>query len=112
MYVLVHIGAPGGVRSHAFTVLLCGADFHRYITLSASYDMYDVGLQSLERISKDFSPETDFASRGMTTDVFPGRYPYRDTGLKYWGAIHIWVKEYLDVSVKLQYSCTYCCKCG
>lgn len=54
--------------------------------------------QTLERMSKDFSPEADFASRGMTKEDFPGRYPYRDFGLKYWEAIHTWVKEYLDVS--------------
>ncbi|CAM9747614.1 unnamed protein product [Pylaiella littoralis] len=53
--------------------------------------------QSLERMSKDFSPETDLASRGMTTADFPGRYPYRDFGLKYWDATYTWVKEYLDV---------------
>lgn len=51
-------------------------------------------------MSKDFSPETDLASRGMTTDDFPGRYPYRDIGLKYWDATYSWVKEYLDVSVE------------
>ncbi|CAM9225448.1 unnamed protein product [Hapterophycus canaliculatus] len=53
--------------------------------------------QTLERISKDFSPEVDFEARGMTKKDFPGRYPYRDYGLKYWDAIHTWVKEYLDV---------------
>ncbi|CAM9747685.1 unnamed protein product [Pylaiella littoralis] len=52
---------------------------------------------TLERMSKDFSPETDLASRGMTTADFPGRYPYRDVGLKYWDATHTWVKEYLNV---------------
>ncbi|CAN0224047.1 unnamed protein product [Ectocarpus sp. 6 AP-2014] len=53
--------------------------------------------QTLERISKDFSPEVDFAARGVTKTDFPGRYPYRDVGLKYWEAIHTWVKDYLDV---------------
>lgn len=58
-------------------------------------------FQTLERMSKDFSPEADFVSRGMTKEDFPGRYPYRDFGLKYWEATHTWVKEYLDVSVDL-----------
>lgn len=34
----------------------------------------------------------------MTQQDFPGRYPYRDYGLKYWDAIHAWVSDYLDVS--------------
>lgn len=55
-------------------------------------------FQALERMSKDFSPEADFASRHITKDDFPGRYPYRDFGLMYWEATHTWVKEYLDVS--------------
>ncbi len=54
--------------------------------------------KTLDRISKDFSPEADFKARGVTTDDFPGRYMYRDYGLKYWEATHAWVKEYLDVS--------------
>ncbi|CAN0326469.1 unnamed protein product [Ectocarpus sp. 6 AP-2014] len=56
-----------------------------------------IRVKTLERISKDFSPEVDFAARGMTKTDFPGRYPYRDFGLKYWDAIYTWVKEYLDV---------------
>ena len=55
-------------------------------------------LQTLERMSKDFSPTADFAARHMTKEDFPGRYPYRDFGLLYWEATHAWVKEYLDVS--------------
>lgn len=58
----------------------------------------DVQSQTTKRISKDFSPEADFEARGMTKGSFPGRYPYRDVGLKYWDAIHTWVIEYLDVS--------------
>lgn len=57
--------------------------------------------QTLERISGDFSPEADFAARGMTVEEFPGRYPYRDFGLQYWDATHTWVKEYLDASILL-----------
>lgn len=49
-------------------------------------------------MSKDFSPEADFAARRMTKEDFPGRYPYRDFGLKFWEATHTWVKEYVDVS--------------
>lgn len=55
--------------------------------------------QVLKRISGDFSPEADFAARQITKKDFPGRYPYRDYGLKYWDATHTWVKEYLDVSL-------------
>lgn len=33
----------------------------------------------------------------MTKEDFPGRYMYRDIGLKYWEATHTWVKEYLSV---------------
>lgn len=55
--------------------------------------------QVLKRISGDFSPEADFAARQITKEDFPGRYPYRDYGLKYWDATHTWVKEYLDVSL-------------
>ena len=55
--------------------------------------------QTLARISKDFSPESDIEARRMTKEDFPGRYPYRDSGLKYWEAIHTWVKDYLDVSL-------------
>ena len=40
----------------------------------------------------------------MTNKDFPGRYPYRDSGLKYWEATHTWVKDYLDVSLGLQYT--------
>eukprot|EP00752_Nemacystus_decipiens_P003497 g3229.t1 len=56
-----------------------------------------VRQKTLERMSKDFSPEADFAARQMTKEHFPGRYPYRDFGLKYWEAIYTWVKEYLEV---------------
>eukprot|EP00903_Cladosiphon_okamuranus_P014800 g13709.t1 len=55
-----------------------------------------VKSQTLKRISSDFSPEADFAARGVTKEDFPGRYMYRDYGLKYWDATHTWVKEYLD----------------
>lgn len=57
-----------------------------------------VSVQTLKRLSKDFSPEADFKARGMTKDNFPGRYMYRDQGLKFWDATHTWVKDYLDVS--------------
>eukprot|EP00903_Cladosiphon_okamuranus_P008352 g8033.t1 len=61
-------------------------------------DSWDLVLaQVLKRISGDFSPEADFAARQITKEDFPGRYPYRDYGLKYWDATHTWVKEYLDV---------------
>ncbi|CAN0474015.1 unnamed protein product [Scytosiphon promiscuus] len=53
----------------------------------------------MARISKDFSPEADFEARRMTKEDFPGRYPYRDSGLMYWEATHTWVKGYLDVSL-------------
>eukprot|EP00903_Cladosiphon_okamuranus_P014136 g13137.t1 len=56
-----------------------------------------VRQKTLERMSKDFSPEADFAARHMTKEDFPGRYPYRDFGLMFWEATHTWVKEYLDV---------------
>lgn len=49
-------------------------------------------------MSKDFSPGEDFKARGVTKEELPGRYPYRDSGLKYWEATHTWVKDYLDVS--------------
>lgn len=57
-------------------------------------------LQTLKRISKDFSPEVDISARNMNKEEFPGKYPYRDYGLKYWDATHTWVKEYLDVSLR------------
>ena len=63
--------------------------------------------QVLKRISGDFSPEADFAARQITKEDFPGRYPYRDYGLKYWDATHTWVKEYLDVSL-LAGGCSVC----
>ena len=50
-------------------------------------------------MSKDFSPEADFKARGMTCEDFPGRYPYRDAGMRYWEATHAWVQDYLDVSL-------------
>lgn len=49
-------------------------------------------------MSNDFSPEADFETRRVTKEDFPGRYPYRDFGLRFWDATHTWVKEYLDVS--------------
>ena len=61
--------------------------------------------QTLKRISKDLSPEADFKARGVTKAELPGRYPYRDNGLKYWEATHTWVKDYLDVS--LRWSASY-----
>ncbi|CAN0249624.1 unnamed protein product [Pylaiella littoralis] len=61
-------------------------------------DSWDLVLaQVLKRISGDFSPEADFAAREITEKDFPGRYPYRDFGLRYWDATHTWVKEYLDI---------------
>ncbi|CAN0551261.1 unnamed protein product, partial [Laminaria digitata] len=33
----------------------------------------------------------DFKARGVTKAELPGRYPYRDDGLKYWEATHTWV---------------------
>eukprot|EP00904_Undaria_pinnatifida_P008485 jgi/Undpi1/4767/HiC_scaffold_18.g08120.m1 len=53
--------------------------------------------QTLARMSKDFSPGEDFKARGVTKEELPGRYPYRDSGLKYWEATHTWVKDYLDI---------------
>ncbi|CAN0511908.1 unnamed protein product, partial [Scytosiphon promiscuus] len=44
-------------------------------------------------------PEADFKARRVTKEDCPGRYPYRDTGLKYWEAIHAWVTDYVDVSL-------------
>lgn len=35
----------------------------------------------------------------MTKEDFPGRYPYRDSGMMYWESTHTWVKDYLDVSL-------------
>ena len=54
--------------------------------------------QTVKRISQDFSPVADFEARRMTKEDFPGRYPYRDYGLRFWDATHTWVKEFLDVS--------------
>ena len=54
--------------------------------------------QTVKRISQDFSPVADFEARRMTKKDFPGRYPYRDYGLRFWDATHTWVKEFLDVS--------------
>ena len=54
--------------------------------------------QTVKRISQDFSPMADFEARRMTKEDFPGRYPYRDYGLRFWDATHTWVKEFLDVS--------------
>ncbi|CAM9993234.1 unnamed protein product, partial [Ectocarpus fasciculatus] len=64
--------------------------------IESSWDL--VLDQVLKRIAGDFSPEADFAARKVTEKDFPGRYPYRDYGMRYWEATHTWVKEYLDVS--------------
>ena len=44
--------------------------------------------QTVKRISQDFSPVADFDARRMTKEDFPGRYPYRDYGLRFWDATH------------------------
>ncbi|CAM9888708.1 unnamed protein product [Scytosiphon promiscuus] len=68
------------------------------LTAANIEDLWDiVREQTTKRLSSDFSPEADFEARGMTTEDFPGRYAYRDVGLKYWAAIHTWVTEYLDL---------------
>ncbi|CAN0480452.1 unnamed protein product, partial [Laminaria digitata] len=56
--------------------------------------------QTLARISKDLSPMADFKARGVTKAELPGRYPYRDDGLKYWEATHTWVTDYLKVMLR------------
>ncbi|CAM9988636.1 unnamed protein product [Ectocarpus sp. 4 AP-2014] len=66
--------------------------------IESSWDL--VLEQVLKRIAGDFSPEADFASRQITKEDFPGRYPYRDYGMRYWEATHTWVKEYLDIYYK------------
>lgn len=63
-----------------------------------SFRVFIARTQTLERMSKDFSPAAEISSRRMTKTDFPGRYPYRDFGLKYWEATHTWVTEYLEVS--------------
>ncbi|CAN0465902.1 unnamed protein product, partial [Laminaria digitata] len=57
-------------------------------------------LHTLARISKDLSPMADFKARGVTKAELPGRYPYRDDGLKYWEATHTWVTDYLKVMLR------------
>lgn len=47
----------------------------------------------------------------MTKEDFPGRYPYRDSGLKYWEAIQTWVKDYLDVSLGWSQACVHSIVC-
>ncbi|CAN0487913.1 unnamed protein product, partial [Laminaria digitata] len=42
-------------------------------------------------MEQDLSPMADFKARGVTKAELPGRYPYRDDGLKYWEATHTWV---------------------
>lgn len=81
----------------SFDILPCAHAFFVQIN-NYLHPYYYRSFQTLERMSKDFSPEADFAARRMTEEDFPGRYPYREFGLKYWEATHTWVKEYLDVS--------------
>ncbi|CAM9248584.1 unnamed protein product, partial [Laminaria digitata] len=64
-------------------------------------DSWALVLEQVQaRISKDFSPEVDIKDRRVMKEDFPGRYPYRDSGLKYWEATHTWVKDYLDLYYK------------
>ena len=80
--------------------------------VALSLALSTMSFQTLKRISKDFSPEADFEARGMTKESFPGRYMYRDYGLKYWDATHTWVKEYMDVSALLLFLSWRCvCMC-
>ncbi|CAN0120686.1 unnamed protein product [Ascophyllum nodosum] len=52
-------------------------------------DTWELVLETtVKRISQDFSPVADFDARRMTKEDFPGRYPYRDYGLRFWDATH------------------------
>eukprot|EP00904_Undaria_pinnatifida_P007087 jgi/Undpi1/3508/HiC_scaffold_16.g06880.m1 len=93
-----HVEGTAFINFYAQDRLIAEGGTVDKLTANAISESWDLCLaQTLDRISSDFSPEADFAHRGMTKEDFPGRYMYRDVGTQYWEATHTWVKEYLDI---------------
>eukprot|EP00904_Undaria_pinnatifida_P007086 jgi/Undpi1/3507/HiC_scaffold_16.g06879.m1 len=93
-----HVEGTAFINFHAQDSLIAVGGTVDKLTANSISETWDLCLaQTVDRISSDFSPEADFAHRGMTKEDFPGRYMYRDIGTQYWEATHTWVKEYLDI---------------
>ncbi|CAN0351893.1 unnamed protein product [Ascophyllum nodosum] len=100
IYALIHPHLEGTalINWGAQNILIVeGGEVDR-LQANSIVDSWDLVLnETLKRLASDFSPPADFEARGMTEDDFPGRYAYRDYGLKYWDAVLDWVTEYLDL---------------